>query len=143
MNAQEALKLSQENWANNERDYLKYVVGYQNKVEQAAKEGRVFCNVGTLPTGNAGLVDLSARERAGIAAVREMDNRYRSGKYQHTQREMDQMAELCQALIVRHASTDARYECRPFRIDAVAMVVKDHLPEGSYDQVSKTVLAMG
>ena len=75
--------------------------------------------------GNAGLVDLSARERAGIAAVREMDNRYRSGKYQHTQREMDQMAELCQALIVRHASTDARYECRPFRIDGLCTSIGD------------------
>ena len=60
MNANEALRLSQENWANNEQQYLSYVVGYQSKVESAAREGRTFCNVGTVPSGKAGLLDFTA-----------------------------------------------------------------------------------
>lgn len=60
MNANEAFKLSQENWAENEQEYLSYVVGYQNKVEQAATEGRTYCNAAVIPSGNGGLVDFTA-----------------------------------------------------------------------------------
>ena len=60
MNAEQALKITQENWGENEKQYLTYIVGYQNKVEQAAKEGRVMCSVATIPSGNAGLADFTA-----------------------------------------------------------------------------------
>ena len=60
MNAKEALKLTQENWCQNEQEYLKYIVGYQQKVEIAAQEGKISCVVGTLPSGNAALMDFSA-----------------------------------------------------------------------------------
>jgi hypothetical protein len=60
MNANEALKLTQENWGENENKYLSYVIGYQTKVEQAAKEGKVSCTVAVLPTGNNGLIDFTA-----------------------------------------------------------------------------------
>lgn len=51
MNAQEALKLSQANWAENERKNLSYIVGFQQKVEDAAKEGRTQCTIGVIPSG--------------------------------------------------------------------------------------------
>lgn len=60
MNANEALQLTQSNWSENETNYLKYVIGYQNKVEVAARDGKVSCTVAILPTGNAGLVDFTA-----------------------------------------------------------------------------------
>ena len=60
MNANEALKITQENWGENEQKYLSYVVGYQGKVESAAKEGRTQCIVGVIPTGQAGLIDFVA-----------------------------------------------------------------------------------
>lgn len=57
MNAQEALKITQTNWADNEPNYLTHIVGYQQKVENAAKEGRVACSVCTVPGQNGGMVD--------------------------------------------------------------------------------------
>ena len=51
MNASEALKLSQENWANNEQENLKYIVGFQQKVENAAREGKTICSVAIIPSG--------------------------------------------------------------------------------------------
>jgi hypothetical protein len=60
MNANEALKLTQQNWGENENKYLTYVVGYQQKVEQAAKDGKVSCTVSILPAGNPSLVDFTA-----------------------------------------------------------------------------------
>ncbi|MDO8610964.1 MAG: hypothetical protein Q7R95_10570 [bacterium] len=60
MNAQDAFKLSQQNWAENEVNYLKYIVGYQSKVEDAATQGRTSCVVGTIPSGQAGVLDWAA-----------------------------------------------------------------------------------
>lgn len=60
MNAQDAFKLTQENWAENEQKYLTYLVGFQSKVETAAKEGRTQCIVGVIPSGQAGLMDFVA-----------------------------------------------------------------------------------
>lgn len=60
MNANEALKLTQQNWGENENKYLTYVVGYQNKVETAAKEGRTQCIVSVIPSGQVGLMDFIA-----------------------------------------------------------------------------------
>lgn len=57
MNANQALKLTQENWSENEDKYLSYIVGYQQKIEQAAKEGKAACSVAILPTNNFGLLD--------------------------------------------------------------------------------------
>jgi hypothetical protein len=51
MNATEALKLAQQNWAENEQKNMSYVIGFQNKVEVAAKEGKVQCTIGTIPSG--------------------------------------------------------------------------------------------
>ena len=52
MNAQDAFKLTQENWSENEQKNLAYLVGFQSKVESAAKEGRTSCVVCTIPSGS-------------------------------------------------------------------------------------------
>lgn len=50
MNANEALELSKQNWAENEQKYLSHVIGFQTKVETAAKAGRTGCPIGVVPT---------------------------------------------------------------------------------------------
>lgn len=60
MNAQEALKLTKQNWCDKEQDYMKYVIGYQSKVEDAAKEGQVTCAVGMIPGNNASVISFVA-----------------------------------------------------------------------------------
>jgi hypothetical protein len=57
MNAEEAFGLSKQHWAEHEEDYLKHIIGFQSKVENAAKEGRVACHVTMLPMGSPSLVD--------------------------------------------------------------------------------------
>lgn len=49
MNAQEALKITQKNWSENYDKYIQYTIGYQNKVEDAAKSGRSGCPLGLVP----------------------------------------------------------------------------------------------
>ncbi len=51
MNAQEAFKLSQENWAENEQKNLSYIIGFQQKVEEAARRGDTQCMVASIPSG--------------------------------------------------------------------------------------------
>lgn len=49
MDAKKALEITITNWVNNEDKYLKYVIGYQDKVEKAAEEGKTSCAVGVVP----------------------------------------------------------------------------------------------
>ncbi len=49
MDAETAFELTKTNWAENETDLLKYVIGYQEKVESAAKAGKGSCVVGVIP----------------------------------------------------------------------------------------------
>jgi len=60
MDALEALKLTREAWSENEEQYLKHYVGYQQKVESAAKEGRISCVVATLSSVTQTLIDFTA-----------------------------------------------------------------------------------
>jgi hypothetical protein len=59
MNAEEAFKISKQNWADNEKEYLVTVIGFQTKVETAAKEGRTNCNVAVIPRKPA-IMDFTA-----------------------------------------------------------------------------------
>ena len=49
MDAETAFELTKTNWAENETELLKHVIGYQEKVETAAKEGKGSCVIGVAP----------------------------------------------------------------------------------------------
>lgn len=49
MNASEAFKLTQKSWELKEQEHLAHIVGFENKIEAAAKLGRVGCAVAIVP----------------------------------------------------------------------------------------------
>lgn len=50
MYAKQALEITKNKWAENEKKYLSYLVGFESKIETAAKEGRATCPICVIPS---------------------------------------------------------------------------------------------
>lgn len=49
MNAAQALQLTKQSWKENEKKWLTNIVGFQEKIESACKEGRAQCPISVIP----------------------------------------------------------------------------------------------
>lgn len=68
MDAKKALELTIHNWCENEETLMQYVIGYHEKVETAAKSGKVNCAVGVVPTEHLDFV-AGFYERLGFYVI--------------------------------------------------------------------------